>query len=140
MGCPGCREDCPRHGEEPVISWNKPDTEAMAMDILIAASSGDPDPVSMFTYVGKNGHDATSVVVMRGEATIEMFRQWAERNAYYNRANGFDGKPRANDAPTVECSLCSARVADTEVCAALTCRACHTSISFEECLAGRTGL
>lgn len=64
-----------------------------AMDTLLKASKDDPDPVTMFTSVDQRGVHQASVVVLRGPAVVEMFRQWAERNGIYNRDNGPDGKP-----------------------------------------------
>ena len=34
----------------------------------------------------------------------------------------------------VECSICSAHVPSTETCSTLACRACHKSLSLEECI------
>jgi len=36
----------------------------------------------------------------------------------------------------VNCSLCGELVSIEDVCSTLACRACHKSISFEDCLAG----
>ena len=36
----------------------------------------------------------------------------------------------------VTCSICGLRVSRDDVCSTLACRACHKSISFEECVSG----
>lgn len=35
---------------------------------------------------------------------------------------------------TVQCSLCGKTVPESEVCGTLACRACHVSVTFEDCV------
>lgn len=37
---------------------------------------------------------------------------------------------------TVSCSLCGKTVFESDVCSTLACRACHVTLTLEECLAG----
>lgn len=38
------------------------------------------------------------------------------------------------DIKMVKCSLCCQEVPESETCSTLACRACHVSISFEDCV------
>lgn len=64
-----------------------------AFDVLREWTAGDPDPVSMVTE-GDERRQEISVVVLRGHAVIEMFRQWAERNELFDRERDIDGTRR----------------------------------------------
>ena len=39
---------------------------------------------------------------------------------------------------TVECELCGETVPESDVCNDLACRACHVSVTFEDCCNGTT--
>lgn len=36
--------------------------------------------------------------------------------------------------PTIECSICHKIVPESETCSGMACRACHVSITFEDCV------
>lgn len=65
----------------------------IAFVTLRDAAAKDPDPVSMFTEGDEQQHGC-SVVVLRGQQVIEMFRQWAERNGILHRDRDVDGEAR----------------------------------------------
>ena len=65
-----------------------------AVDEICQHTAGDPDPVSMMTDGEDVRRSDLSVVVLRGRAVIEMFRQWAERNNIYERQRDIDGSFR----------------------------------------------
>lgn len=70
-----------------------------ALDVVIGATEGDPDPVSMITQFKVRPEEPTAtVVVLRDPAVIEMLRQWAERQGIYRRDRDIDGTPR-EEAP-----------------------------------------
>jgi hypothetical protein len=64
-----------------------------AFEKLCDWSANDPDPVSMYTE-GDERHAEVSVVVLRTQPVIEMFRQWAERNFILRRDLDVRGRPR----------------------------------------------
>jgi hypothetical protein len=47
---------------------------------IVRAAERDSDPVSMLTLGEDDGHCEASVVVLKGQDTVTLFRQWAERN------------------------------------------------------------
>lgn len=38
------------------------------------------------------------------------------------------------DTKTIQCSLCGKTVLESETCSTQACRACHVSITFEDCV------
>ena len=66
-----------------------------AFDALRQGAASDPEPVAMFTDDSDEQNQDVSIVVLRGSATIEMFRQWAERNGILHRDRDVDGTHRS---------------------------------------------
>jgi hypothetical protein len=55
---------------------------------LVRNAQDDTDRVSMLTLGDNEDTSELSVVVIKGRAEIEMFRQWAERNRLFTRGKG----------------------------------------------------
>ena len=55
---------------------------------LVTTADRDPDRVSMLT-LGDEDHAECSIVVIKGHAEVELFRQWAERNGLLDRSTCF---------------------------------------------------
>jgi hypothetical protein len=47
---------------------------------IVGAAELDPDPVSMLTLGEDPSHCEACVVVLKGQDTVTLFREWAKRN------------------------------------------------------------
>lgn len=76
---------------------------------ILAHAEEDTDRVSMLT-LGDKGHSEAAIVIIKGHAEIELFRQWAERNKIFNRESSWIQGPVME--PRTQCPECGAWVAD----------------------------
>jgi hypothetical protein len=58
---------------------------------LLRDAEGDSDRVSMLTLGDDENKSEAAIVVIRGNAEIELFRQWAERNRIFTRGKSIGG-------------------------------------------------